>query len=301
MTSLLILGSCQELQEIPMVQEESLEIKFDRLRFLGAVTSASLKYSTSLSNHHGTKYLRTIYDTDVVIRDYIENIIEGYNTPDQWYQTIPESSWNDPYHGQIFPNEITLDKSTLSPRVRMHVDNYENAINNIADQYESDAISDDQAINQIKSITKSRGNLIKSDGNISLEERGDLSDIFYLMDEVSNDLLLVLEDPSFEMGRLMNKRWFRAFVRVVLVAAVTAAVIYTGAAALSFAKIGWAGTAHKAGWAAVTKKVSIGASGKLYPGLTFGLGKGLINATQKWDDDWEGIVKEAKYSVKVAW
>lgn len=53
--------------------------------------------------------------------------------------------------------------------------------------------------------------------------------------------------------------------------------------------------------AVITKKTSIGASGKLYPALTYGLGKGAIEAVQKWDKPWEGIQKEGKYAVKAVW
>jgi hypothetical protein len=61
MTSLLILGSCQELQEIPIAQEESIEIKFDRLRFIGAVSEASKEYASELRNPVKNKNFRTIY------------------------------------------------------------------------------------------------------------------------------------------------------------------------------------------------------------------------------------------------
>lgn len=90
-------------------------------------------------------------------------------------------------------------------------------------------------------------------------------------------------------------------MRAVIVAAVTAAVIYTGAALIGTVKLKSLYLGHKAGWAAITTKTAIGASGKMYTALTYGLGKGIIGAAEKWEKEWEGLVKEAKYAVKIAW
>lgn len=301
MTSLLILGSCHELQEIPIAKEESIEIKFDRLQFLGAVSEASKEYALELRNPVKNKNFRTIYDTDVVIHDYIDNIATRLNTSDDYFKTIPESSWNDPYQGQTFANEITLDKSALSPRVKIHIDNYENAINSVVNRYESGLISENQLKNELKSVCQNRGNSIKSDGNIPVADREDISEIFYVMDEMTDDLLLVLQDPAFE-NAFIKSRLGRALARVLLVAAVTAAIYFTGGIAASIIK---AGSIHsgvfKAGLTAITKSTKIVSGGKLYSGLMMGLGKGTIQAAGRWDQPWEGITKEAKYGIKLAW
>jgi hypothetical protein len=300
MTVLILMGSCQELEEKPLVQEESLDAKFDRIRFLGAISKASLEYDEGLRNPIKNLNFRTVYDSDVVIHDYINNIASRLNTQDNYFKTIPETTWNNTYNGQTFTNETQLDKSTLSPRVRAHIDQYENAINSVADRYENGLLTENQLKNELKTICKNRGNSIKSDGSISMAERGDIAEIFFVMDDMTDDLMLVLQDPTFENASFF-KRLGRALVRVILVAAVTAAIIYTGGLAVGAWKMKSIYLGHKAGWAALTKKVSIGASGKLYPGFYYGIGKGMIGATQKWSLEWEGVGKEAKYAVKAVW
>jgi hypothetical protein len=300
LTGILFLGSCQEIKEIPIVLEDSLEVKFDRLMFLAAVNKATAVYVEEARNPARNKNFRTIYNTDFVVHDYIDNIASGYNSSSQWFQTLREDSWNDPYNGHVFANEVFLDKNNLSPRLKMHVDSFENSLNSVANQYENGNLSDDQVLSQVKSLTKIKGNEIKSDGIIPLANRNDIADIFYLTEEMTGNILLVLENPASHNARLIDKRWFRALIRVILVAAVTAAVIYTGGAALSLLKVGSISAAKKAGLAAITKKVAVG-SGKLYPGLMYGIGKGIINAGQKWDDEWSGVLEEGKYGVKIAW
>jgi hypothetical protein len=300
LAGILFLGSCQEIEEIPIVLEDSLEVKFDRLMFLGAVNKATAVYVEEARNPDKSKNFRTIHDTDVVVHDYIDNIAAEYNTSSQWFQTLPEDSWNDPYNGQVFANEVFLDKNNLSPRLKMHVDSFENSLNSVANQYENGSLTDDQVLSQVKSLTKIKGNKIKSDGIIPLANRNDIAEIFYIIEEMTGDIMLVLDNPNFHNARLFNKKWFRAVIRVILVAAVTAAVIYTGGAALSLLKVGSIGAAKKAGLAAIMKKVAVG-SGKLYLGLIYGLGKGIINAGQKWDDEWSGVLEEGKYGVKIAW
>jgi hypothetical protein len=110
----------------------------------------------------------------------------------------------------------------------------------------------------------------------------------------------MLQDSSITNANFF-KRFVRALARTLMVAVVSAAIVYTGGLAAGVIKFKSAVLGHKLGWAAITKKVTIGASGKLYPGLMYGLGKGAIEAAQKWDKPWEGLQKEAKYAVKAVW
>jgi hypothetical protein len=301
MTVLILMGSCQELEEKPLVHEESLDAKFDRIRFLGAVSKASLEYDEGLRNPIKNLNFRTIYDSDVVIHDYINNIASRLNTQDNYFKTIPETSWNNTYNGQTFTNEAQLDKSTLSPRIRAHIDQYENAINIVADRFENGLLTESQLKNELKTICKNRGNSIKSDGSISMADREDIAEIFFVMDDMTDDLMLVLQDPTFENASFI-KRLGRALGRVLLVAAVTAVIYFTGGVAASILKVGSLHSGiFKAGLTAVSKSTKLASGGKLYSGLMMGLGKGTIQAVGRWDEEWEGIGKEAKYGIKLAW
>jgi len=295
MTSLFILGSCQDLVERPLENTEKIEKSFDKLKFLIAVNNASNNYVTERNNTKNGNNFRSIYNSDEVIYAFIDDVAAAYNSDDQWLERLPE--WDE---GEPLTNSITVYKNDLNPQVKTHIDNYEIAVNHIANQYENGLLTDIQAINQIKSISKARGNLINYDTQISWEERHDLSDIFYLMDEMTDDIALLLQDPTFETHRI-NKKWLRGLVRVVLVTAGTAAVIYGAGALIAAWKLKSLYLGHQAAFKALTLKATIGASGKLYPALTYGLGKGIITAAEKWDKDWEGVVIETKYAVKVAW
>lgn len=300
---LLFFTSCQEIQERPLDIEQDTTIKkFDRLVFLSAVNKATKNYKEEANKLKSGKGFRSIYEDASLIEDYVNNIASEFNSEDLYFQTIPDASWDDPYNGHIFENETILDKNILKPKIKLHIEEFENTINNLANLYENGILTDDQAINQLKAESKNRGNIIKSDSDIIDEERQDMSDLFYVLDDISDDLLLLFEDPFFENENLfLKKKFFRALVRAVIVAAVTAAVIYTGAAIVGAVKLKSLYLGTKAGWAAITTKTAVGASGKLYAGLTYGLGKGIIGAAEKWDKEWEGLSKEAKYAVKIAW
>lgn len=295
------LGSCQELEEQPTLLETPLEEKFDRDLFLKSVHQASLEYAEGIRNPMKSLNFRTVYDSDVVIHNYIESIASRMNTPQNYFRIIPEETWQDPYQGHVFTQESTLDKAVLSPRVRMHVDQFESAVDQIANRYESGLINEDQVKSQLKSSLRSMGNTISLDFSIPSQERGDVANIFYTLDGATDDLAILFQDPSLANANFW-KRMGRALGRALLVAAVSAIIVYTGGLAAGVIKLKTGiAAAHKAGIAALTKKVSIGASGKLYPGLMYGLGKGAIEAVQKWDKPWEGIRNEAKYAVKAVW
>jgi hypothetical protein len=294
------LGSCQELEEEPMQLEASVEEKFDRDMFLASVHQASLEYAEGIRNPKKNINFRTVYDSDMVIHDYIESVASRMNTPQNYFKVIPEETWDDPYQGHVFTQEADLDKNTLSPRVRMHVDQLESAVDQIANRYESGLINEDQVKSQLKSSLRTMGNTVSLDFSIPSQERGDIADIFYTLDGATDDIALLLQDPAIGNASFF-KRFVRALVRTILVAAVSAAIVYTGGLAAGVIKFKSAFLGHKLGWAALTKKATIGASGKLYPALTYGLGKGAIEAVQKWDKPWEGLKKEAKYAVKAVW
>jgi hypothetical protein len=294
------LGSCQELEEQPILLQAPVEEKFDRDLFLKSVHQASLDYVEGIRNPMKSLNFRTVYDSDVVIHNYIESIATRMNTPQNYFRIIPEETWNDPYQGHVFTQESTLDKNVLNPRVRMHVDQFEIQVDQIANRYESGLISEDQVKSQLKSSLRSMGNTVSLDFSVPSQERGDVANIFYTLDGATDDLAILFQDPSLANANFW-KRLGRALGRALLVAAVSAIIVYTGGLAAGAIKFKSVALGHKFGWAALTKKVSIGASGKLYPGLMYGLGKGAIEAVQKWNKPWEGIQKEAKYAVKAVW
>lgn len=298
--AVLFLGSCQEMEEEPLQLEASVEEKFDRDLFLASVHQASLEYAEGIRNPKKNINFRTVYDSDVVIHDYIESVASRMNTPQNYFKIIPEETWEDPYQGHVFTQEADLDKNTLSPRVRAHVDQFEVQVDQIANRYESGLINEDQVKSQLKSSLRTMGNTVSLDFSIPSQERGDIADIFYTLDGATEDIALLLEDPSIANANFF-RRFVRALARTLLIAVVSAAIVYTGGLAAGVIKFKSAVLGHKLGWAALTKKVSIGASGKLYPALTYGLGKGAIEAVQKWDKPWEGIQKEGKYAVKAVW
>lgn len=304
--AVLFLGSCQEMEEEPLQLEVSVEEKFDRNLFLASVHQASLEYAEGIRNPKKNINFRTVYDSDVVIHYYIESVASSMNTPDNYFKIISEETWEDPYQGHVFTQEAELDKNTLSPRVRAHVDQFEVQVDQIANRYESGLINEDQVKSQLKSSLRTMGNTVSLDFSIPSQERGDIADIFYTLDGATDDLAILLQDPSIANANFF-RRFVRALARILLVAAVSAIIVYTGGFAASIIKFkAGVAAAHKAGLKAsgilgLAKKTSVGASGKLYSGLYYGLGKGAIEAVQKWDKPWEGVKKEAKYAVKAVW
>lgn len=182
----------------------------------------------------------------------------------------------------------------------MHVDQFEATLNHIADSYELGLISEIEIKEELKTICKNRGNIIETDINLSISDREDLSDAFYILDEITDELSLILEDPTYQNGFIRTKLG-RALVRTLLVAAITVAVVYTVGLAVPAIKLKSLYLGHKAGLTALTTKTTV-AGGKMYAALTYGLGKGMIGAVQKWDEEWKGLGKESIYAaVKVAW
>jgi len=167
----------------------------------------------------------------------------------------------------------------LSPRVQLHIDQFEHQINQIAERYESGNISDDEVKNELKRICQTRAGLIKFDANLSVANRAELSEIFYVMDAIADDVSLVLQDPSLPNGFTKSK-FGRAFLRVILVAAVTVAFVYTAGLATGVVKMKSLYLAHKGGLAAITTKTKV-AGGKMYSALYYGLGKGMIGVRSK--------------------
>jgi hypothetical protein len=297
---LLFFSSCEHLTEAPVITEAVVEDKFNRDSFLQAINKASLEYASEIKKSKKHMSFRTVYDSDIMIHSYIERIASGFNSPSLWYKPTAENSWPDPYEGHHFKNEAVLDKSSLTPKLKTHIDNFESSVDALVTLHENDRLTDTQAIHEIKSILNTTGNQIKTDGNLPLLDRIDLAEIFFLTNKMSEDLILVLEDASLEEHRVKSK-FLRAFFRVALAVAITAAIVYTGAAALSLLKFGSVAGAHSVGTAALAGKVVIGASGKLYPALMTGIGTGLKTAGSNWEKDWQGIVKEGKYAIKIAW
>ncbi|EIM73688.1 hypothetical protein A3SI_17354 [Nitritalea halalkaliphila LW7] len=182
----------------------------------------------------------------------------------------------------------------------MHIDQFENAMNQIADQYEKGFMSENQVRNQLKTICKNRGDVIKSDTNLSSTDRGELSDAFYVFDEITDELSLILQDPNALANGFTRTRFGRSLVRALLVAAITVAVVYTAGLAAFGIKMKSLYLGHKAAFAGLTTKTTV-AGGKMYAALTYGLGKGMIGAVQKWDEKWKGLWKKTIYAtVKVA-
>lgn len=298
---LVFFSSCEKLEERPVITEVVVEEKFNRDSFLQAVNKASLEYAAEIKKSKKHLNFRTVYDSDIMIHSYIERIASGLNTTENYFKLIPENTWNDPYQGNVFEQEAILDKSIISPRLNMHLEQFEIQINEIAERYEKDQLSENQVKNELRSASRSIGSNIGSDLYLPTQDRGDFSEIFYTLETATDDIALVLSDSALTNAFFSN-RMVRALVRTILVAAVTAAIIYTGGLAVGIIKLkSGIAIAHKAGLVALTKKVSIGSSGKLYAGLYFGLGKGMIEATQKWEKPWEGISKEAKYAIKAVW
>lgn len=97
--AVMFLGSCQELEEQPILLEAPVEGKFDRDLFLKSVHEASLDYVEGIQNPMRSLNFRTVYDSDVVIHNYIESIASRMNTPQNYFKIIPEETWNDPYQG----------------------------------------------------------------------------------------------------------------------------------------------------------------------------------------------------------
>lgn len=298
---LLFFTSCQEIQERPLdIKQETTIEKFDRLVFLRAVNKATKKYQAEARDYKKSINFRSINDFEQQIEQYVEHVADGFNTNDSFFNLIPESSWDDPYQNHVFTNEATLDKNNLSPRVRLHVDQFEAALNHIADSYELDLISEIEIKEQLKTICKNRGNIIETDINLSISDREDLSDVFYILNEITDELSLILEDPIYQNGFIRTKLG-RALVRTLLVAAITIAVVYTAGLVTPALKMKSLYLGHKAAMTAITTKTTV-LGGKMYSALTYGLGKGLIGGVQKWNDEWKGIGNETLYAaVKVAW
>jgi hypothetical protein len=127
-----------------------------------------------------------------------------------------------------------------------------------------------------------------------------MADVFFIVNEISDDLSMILAEDMLSNQRIRS-RWVRALVRVAIAVVVTAAVIYTGGLAIHLLKMKGFAYASKKAFTAIYKTSKIGKTGKLYPAVMTGLGIGMKQAYSRMDVPWEGLAKEAKYSVKFAW
>jgi len=109
MTGILFLGSCQEIEEIPIVLEDSLEVKFDRLMFLGAVNKATAVYVEEARNPKSSKTFISITDSDHRIERYIGEIADALETPDFSYNVVLGKTWDQPIIGNNNPEERVID------------------------------------------------------------------------------------------------------------------------------------------------------------------------------------------------
>ncbi|MCH7397330.1 hypothetical protein MM236_04990 [Belliella sp. DSM 107340] len=312
MVGLLFFASCQELKEEPLAKEpESLEQKFDRLKFLSAVNKATNIYQEEARNSKKGKNFRSIYDSENRVERYIGDIADALETPNFSYNVVSGNSWDAPIQGNSNIEEYTFDQSDLPINVRRHVIAYENKIDNILSRYENNQINDNQLINEIKSASTVEGNLSKNDPSLTLEDREALSEIFYSTSEMAlpiHELLLLEGNPT---NAFFKSRLGRAFGRILLAVVATAVVVAVPVAAvavaktlvtgmtLSTVKIGVAQGIGKIVAASLTKGVAIGGATKVSGALLTGLYAGVKSAGEKWDTEWKGIKEETKALVKI--
>ena len=307
LTGILFLGSCQEIKEIPIVLEDSLEVKFDRLMFLGAVNKATAVYVEEARNPKSSKTFRSITDSDHRVERYIGDIADALETPDFSYNIVSGNLLDQPIIGNNNSEQYSFDYNDLPLNVSRHLKAFESNVDKILLRYENHQMDDSQLVNELKAVSNLEGHLSQTDASLSFEDREALAEIFYSTSELAQPIRELLLVEGVHTNAFFKSRFGTAFLRVMLGVIATAIIVAVPVAAMAAAKlllgasdptikIAVAKGATK-GVAALTKGVTIGKA-KVSVALMTGLHGGLKHAHKNWGKEWQGIGEETVFLVK---
>ena len=300
LTGLLFLGSCQELEQVEPLVEESLDASFDRAKFLSAVNLATNKNIAEINQNYHHLYFRNINDYDVRTVNFINDIAVNINTIETYYYAYLIEQKNEFWLNQL-ENEVEVDFNNLDAHVKKHYDDFLNKIDVIALDYENgNYTTENELVNKIKQELTNKHQEISSDLTISAEDRLFYSNNFEMMELMTDDFISILKAESQLNGFINSNRWLRGLIRIVVVAVVFTAIVYTAGLTIKGMKMGSIIQGHKTGWALATKGGKITKNFKIYAGWKVGLGKGFYEAAKNFDKEWKGFTEESKYGVKIS-
>jgi hypothetical protein len=299
LAGILFLGSCQEIEEIPIVLKDSLEVKFDRLMFLRAVNKATAVYVEEARNPKSSKNLRSITENEQNMERYIGDIANALESQNFSYNVVSGNTWDQPIIGNSNSEQYSFDYNDLPLNVSKHLKAFESNVDEILLRYENHQIDDSQLVNELKAVSNLEGHLSQTDASLSFEDREALAEIFYSTGEFAQPIRELLLVEVVHSNAFFKGRFGRAFLRVMLGVVATAIIVAVPVAAIAFAKLtlGASASTLKLGVAkgvfkgvasALTKGVTIGKY-KISAALVTGLHAGLKNANKNWDKEWQGI------------
>jgi len=254
---------------------------------------------THLNNERGKSSLgnrRELLNSESFMLDVASRI----NSEEFTFTPIQTANWNEP----VFDNQFGLDTEyeftvdDLSVPVRNHLNQFTNRLDVIANQHEDGLMTEEQAIELVKAECKLAGNNAFTNSAFTEMERNAMAEVFYLTEELSLPLANYVEEYALANGlaeRGFFRRLGRAFLRVVVAVAVTAAIIAVPVAAVVGVKA-LAGATIKIGavkgFGSIMKasviKGKIGGI-KTYSPILSGMYAGIKNAEKNWDKPWQGL------------
>ncbi|MFC0656467.1 hypothetical protein [Mongoliitalea lutea] len=176
LTGLLFLGSCQELEQVEPLVEESLDASFDRERFLNAVNIASnnLQMRTDLGRQFNELNFRTQESIELELDRYINDLVVNLNSDDYnlyFYHDETEFEVGDEIFTATFDDIPDYIKSLLT--------DFGDKLEIIVQKYDRGELNDQQVIQSFKNISYQEGLASLYNENLSLEEKSIISNSFF--------------------------------------------------------------------------------------------------------------------------
>ncbi|GHB38557.1 hypothetical protein GCM10008106_19690 [Mongoliitalea lutea] len=298
LTGLLFLGSCQELEQVEPLVEESIDTSFDRAKFLNAVNLAAGKYIANSNNDYTSLNFRRVENLEEQGIQFMNDIASEFNNENHWFNAYSSTNFDQIWNNS---NHTYLSKKDLPSPVKKHIEDFESVVDKIAFDYEQGNYhNEDELISRLKSELTRKGNQISGDNNISLDVRLGISETFFLLNETFDDLGSMLKAEELENGFVNFKnRWVRAIVRTIIFVAVTTAVIYSAGTLLTSMKLGSIISGHKVGVSLIKNGITLSNGLKLYS-FKYSIGFGIIYAGKSWDKSWKGLPQELTFGVKLS-
>ena len=315
LTGLLFLGSCQELEQVEPLVEESLDASFDRAKFLNAVNIASnnLQMRTDLGRQFNELNFRTQQSTEEIIEYYITDIANNLNSTDFNFKLIDSEDGNE--DDSYF---FTYDE--LPNSVKKYLDSYATTFDAYLQKYQNGEIEDSELIQLFKTASYQAGFNSLYDEDLDMEEKILLSNIFFTSEELVSPTYELLTCLYGAENAFFGGRFGNALGRILLGVAVGAALIAVPVTAIAITKIA---TKKTVTWATVKigkKSTAIGYKSTMKNAmlsgikgqnlattgaLSGGLYAGWYNASKYINEDWKGwdkeIVNTLKYKFKFLW
>lgn len=307
LTGVLFLGSCQEIDQVEPIVEESLDASFDRERFLNAVNIASL--NLLMRTDHNRQFtglnFRMQQSLEYELDRYINDLANNLNSDE--YNL---SFYQDEKDFEIGDEVYTATFDDIPQYIKSHLLDFSEKLDLIIQKYEKGELNEQQVIQLFKKTSYHEGITTLYGENLSNEEKRIISNIFFTTEELidpSHELLLGFynADNAFLRGKFV-----RALGRVALgivigaVIAIVPVLFVTLPKIIATKGIGFSTVYFKGSFGVANIYKTVFLKGlkvtKLYqsPYILYGFTGGLANAIKSYDKEWQSWDKEVVNSVK---